>query len=203
MAGGRGKRLKSKTEKPLFKFRDKPLVSYVLNNLKNSKNVNKILIAISPNTPKTKDYLIENYNASDFLKDSNHEFSYIDTPGDGYVEDLSFILDKLENNGLNEVILTINSDLPFISSDTIDKVLEEYYSCDEIAMSVFAPLTIFNDYSIEPSFVFDDLIPSGLNILISKNIIQSEKKLIVPNLELAFNINTLEDVEIANNLLNQ
>ena len=61
MAGGRGTRLKTPVEKPLFRLHDKPLIKYVLDNLNSSKLVEKIIIATSPNTPKTSDY-IKNFN---------------------------------------------------------------------------------------------------------------------------------------------
>jgi adenosylcobinamide-phosphate guanylyltransferase len=64
-------------------------------------------------------------------------------------------------------------------------------------MSVQVPITIFNEYGIKPSYVLNDLVPSGLNILTSQNIEQIEEKLIIPKLELALNINTLDDIDLA------
>ena len=37
MAGGKGLRLKSDIEKPLYPINDKPLINYVLNNINESK----------------------------------------------------------------------------------------------------------------------------------------------------------------------
>ncbi|MCQ2738523.1 MAG: NTP transferase domain-containing protein, partial [archaeon] len=50
MAGGKGERLKADCEKPLFPLNDKFLIDYVLNNLNQSKYLDKIVIAVSPNT---------------------------------------------------------------------------------------------------------------------------------------------------------
>ena len=57
MSGGKGTRLKADVEKPLFKLRDKPLIDYVIKNLSDSKFIDKIFVAISPNTPATTKYL--------------------------------------------------------------------------------------------------------------------------------------------------
>ena len=56
MAGGKGTRLKVPEEKPLFKLRDKPLINFVLENLKASKLIDEIFIAVSPNTADTTEY---------------------------------------------------------------------------------------------------------------------------------------------------
>ena len=57
MAGGMGTRLKVPEEKPLFKLHDKPLIKYVIDNLKSSELIDEIVIAVSPNTRKTTEYL--------------------------------------------------------------------------------------------------------------------------------------------------
>ena len=56
MAGGRGTRLNSKVEKPLYDLNGKPLIEYVLDNFRAS-GVDKIIVALSPHTPITKRFL--------------------------------------------------------------------------------------------------------------------------------------------------
>jgi len=198
MAGGKGKRLNADVEKPLFKFKDKPLIDYVLKNLKDSKYIEKIVVATSPHTTETKKYIDNLFNNS--KKAIGSFFNRIETPGDGYLEDLSFLLSIFEEKSDNDVLLFINADLPFVSSETIDFVLEEYMKNNTPAMSVLVPIEIFEEYDIEPSYIFENLAPSGLNILISQNKVQNEEKLIIPKLELALNINTIEDIKLANYL---
>ena len=82
MAGGRGTRLKVPCEKPLFKLHDKPLIKFVLDNLNSSKLIDKVVIAVSPNTPETVDY----------LKSLDDDFQILDTSGKDYLTDLSYIL---------------------------------------------------------------------------------------------------------------
>lgn len=198
MAGGKGERLKADCEKPLFPLKDKFLIDYVLNNLNQSNLIDKIVIATSPNTSKTKEYLIKNYDAGslnfsndvDGLDDTS-KFYYLDTPGKGYVEDLSFILDTFNKDSPNHVLLFINSDLPLVNTKIINHVLEVYESSDKPALSVYVPTEIFEENGIDYSFEYNGKVPSGLNILLSQNIIQEEEELIIRCSELVFNVNTI------------
>ncbi|MBE6496017.1 MAG: cobalamin biosynthesis protein CobY [Methanobrevibacter thaueri] len=190
MAGGRGTRLKVPCEKPLFKLHDKPLIKFVLDNLKSSKLIDEIVIAVSPNTRETTKY----------LESLNDDFRILDTSGEDYLKDLSYILDHFERKSKNDILLFINADLPFISSKTIDDVLEYYQNSDKDALSVLVPVEIFEELGLDYSYDFEGKVPSGLNVLRSENIIQDENQLVLSKVELALNINTIPDSEIAERL---
>lgn len=226
MAGGKGKRLKSDLEKPLFPLNNKPLIDYVIENIKTSNLIEEIIIAVSPNAPNTKKYLIDTYgllNYEDLIKKSpadnqnfkdksdivssqgacqkfsiedkseiQNKFSYLDTSGNGYVEDLSDILSFLEKKSKEDILIFINADLPLISSEMVDDVIRFYLKQDKPALSTVVPVEIFEDYNIDYEYEFDGNVPSGLNILRSENVIQDEVILKVPKVEFAFNINTVE-----------
>lgn len=192
MSGGKGTRLKADVEKPLFKLRGKPLIDYVIKNLSDSKFIDKIFVAVSPNTPTTTKYLIS----------LDSSFEIIDTPGTDYLNDLSFILDFFEKKSKDDTLLVINADLPFISSDLIDYVVEYYLSLNVESLSTLVPVEIFKELNLFYSYDFDGLVPSGLNILKTRNVIQEEENLILSKVELAININTLQDASIANSLFN-
>ena len=193
MAGGRGTRLNVSCEKPLFKLHDKPLIKYVLDNLNSSKLIDDVIIAVSPNTPKTRDYL-------DSL---NGEFKILDTSGKDYLFDLSYILDYFSGKSKEDILVFINADLPFISSETIDNVIRIYLDSQEDALSVLVPVEVYDNLGLEYSYDFEGCVPSGLNILRSENIVQDEKKLILSQVELALNINTIPDSEIAERLYDE
>ncbi len=193
MAGGRGTRLKVPCEKPLFKLHDKPLIKYVIDNVNQSKLIDKLIIAVSPNTLETIDYL----NSLD------DDFQILDTSGDDYLTDLSFILDYFENQSSEDILLFINADLPFISTETIDYVLKYYLKSDKDALSVLVPVEIFEDLGLEFTYEFNGNVPSGLNVLRSVNIVQDEDQLIIAKAELALNINTIPDSKVAEKLYNQ
>ena len=190
MAGGMGTRLKVPEEKPLFKLHDKPLIKYVLDNLKSSKLIDEIVIAVSPNTCKTTQY----------LRSLEEDFFILDTSGEDYLTDLSYILDYFEEKSKKDILLFINADLPFISTETIDYVIDYYLKQDKDALSVIVPVGVFEKLGLDYSYEFNGCVPSGLNILRSENIIQDEIQLTLEKVELALNINTIPDSEIAEKL---
>ena len=193
MAGGRGTRLKVPCEKPLFKLHDKPLIKFVLDNLTASKLIDEIIIAVSPNTRETTQY----------LKSLNGNFKILDTSGEDYLKDLSYILDYFEKKSKDDVLLFINADLPFISTETIDEVLNVYLDSDKDALSVVVPVEIFDDLGLNYSYEYNGCVPSGLNVLRSENIVQDEKQLMLKKVELALNINTILDSKIAEKYYNK
>lgn len=193
MAGGRGTRLKVPCEKPLFKLHDKPLIKFVLDNLKASKLIDEIVIAVSPHTRETTLYL-ENLDG---------DFKILDTSGKDYLTDLSYILDYFEEKSSDDTLLFINADLPFISTETIDDVLNYYFYSPKDALSVLVPVNIFNELGLEYSYEFEGNVPSGLNVLRSVNIVQDEDQLVIPKVELALNINTIPDSKVAEELYNE
>ena len=190
MAGGMGTRLEVPEEKPLFKLHDKPLIKYVIDNLKSSRLIDEIVIAVSPNTRKTTEY----------LKSLNDDFIILDTSGEDYLKDLSYILDYFEKKSKEDILLFINADLPFISTETIDYVINYYLANDKDALSVIVPVEVFRSLGLKYSYEFNGCVPSGLNILRSENIIQDETQLVLEKVELALNINTIPDSEIAEKL---
>ena len=190
MAGGMGTRLEVPEEKPLFKLHDKPLIKYVIDNLKSSRLIDEIVIAVSPNTRKTTEY----------LESLNDDFIILDTSGEDYLKDLSYILDYFEKKSKEDILLFINADLPFISTETIDYVINYYLANDKDALSVIVPVEVFERLGLKYSYEFNGCVPSGLNILRSENIIQDETQLVLEKVELALNINTIPDSEIAEKL---
>ena len=193
MAGGRGTRLKVPCEKPLFKLHDKPLIKYVIDNVNQSKFIDKLFIAVSPNTPETTKYL----NSAD------GDFKILNTSGEDYLTDLSYILDYFEKKSKDDVLLFINADLPFISTQTIDYVLDYYLNSDKDALSTLVPVEIFEKLGLDYSYEFNGYVPSGLNVLRSVNIVQDEDQLVIPKDELALNINTIPDSKVAEKLYDE
>ena len=193
MAGGRGTRLKVPCEKPLFKLHDKPLIKYVIDNVNQSKFIDKLFIAVSPNTPETTKYL----NSAD------GDFKILNTSGEDYLTDLSYILDYFEKKSKDDVLLFINADLPFISTQTIDYVLDYYLNSDKDALSTLVPVEIFEKLGLDYSYEFNGYVPSGLNVLRSVNIVQEEDQLVIPKDELALNINTIPDSKVAEKLYDE
>ena len=191
MAGGKGTRMGKISEKPLKKVFGIPLIIRVLDALSDSNQISEILVATSSNTPKTAELIRE------------IGFNVINTPGDGYVEDLQYIISKKYTNEPNEILLTITSDMPLIKGKTIDKVLLEYRNCSKPAMCIAVPIDIYPENNLKPSMVHGDVVPSGLNILRSNNKQQDEEVLMLRKIELAVNINSCEDIVVLEEVLNK
>ena len=170
-----------------------PTIKYVIDNVNQSKFIDELIIAVSPNTPETTEYL----NSTD------GDFRILDTSGEDYLTDLSYILDYFEKKSKDDVLLFINADLPFISTQTIDYVLDYYLNSDKDALSTLVPVEIFEKLGLDYSYEFDGYVPSGLNVLRSINIVQDEDQLVIPKDELALNINTIPDSEVAEKLYNE
>jgi len=191
MAGGKGTRMGTNTEKPLEKVFGKPMIIGVLDAISGSKQIKNIVVATSSNTPKTEELM------------KKLGFDVINTPGNGYVEDLQYIISKKFSNSPNEIILTITADMPLIDNETINKVLNEYMCCGKPAMCIAVPVDFFLENGLKPSMVYGDSVPSGLNILRSNNKQQDEEVLKLRKIELAVNINSCEDIVVLEEVLSK
>ena len=180
MAGGRGTRMYPAQEKPLIKIRGKPMIISVIHALEEAREVERIVVATSRYTPETALFI------------NKLGFEVIKTPGAGYIQDLAFLVSRDEFK--DQILLTVTSDLPFITGEIIDQVLEEYQKSSKPAMSVMIPIEVFREHGLEPSLVLGNLVPSGLNILRGKDNEQDEEVLVLSKIELALNINSPEDI---------
>jgi adenosylcobinamide-phosphate guanylyltransferase len=192
MAGGKGSRLRLSEEKPLIELNGKPIITYVLNTLKKAKNIDKIIVAISNNTPQTTQLL------------SRLKISTIKTPGKEYVYDMAYAIKKLTLH----TVLVIGSDLPLITSEIIDLIVEKYNTSNKSALNVVVPLKTRNKLGLSRAYEFDldnqKVIPAGINIIDGTKIDNAEldeEVLLLDRKEVALNINTLADLEIARDLI--
>ena len=158
MAGGKGLRLKSDIEKPLYPLNDKPLMSYVLDNINQSELIEKTVVAVSPNAPNTKEFLINELSFSNFddsFYESEKNNFYLDTLGKGFVEDLSNILEIFESRSKEDILIFINADLPLVGADILDEILNYYLSQDKPALSVSVPVEIFDEIISRHELIFN------------------------------------------------
>ncbi len=185
MAGGKGTRMDLDCEKPMIEINNKPMINYVVDALLESRYVDKILVAVSDNTPKTAKFL------------EKFPVIIVPTSGNGYIEDLSEVLSNRMYVKKDEVIMTIVADLPFVNAEQLDDVFEHYFERKKPAMCVSVPESLFVEYGIEPTLVFDGLVPTGVNLLLANNDEQDQTIYQSQNIELAFNINTLNDLNLS------
>ena len=212
MCGGKGSRLNTdptvKVEKPLLELKNKSLIEYMIEAVQNSKKNFKIYAAVSKNAVNTKEFLKSRYC---------NDITLIETTGSGFSNDylivLQFFKDK-ENKGENGIqdvaynkILFLPTDLPLISSKTLDEITDLYQSSSSIAIVVDKKMFIQNNF-IPSTFVTEiskaDYCYTGISILDFHTIAGlehidqiKEVPVIMSNLELVYNINTVDDLEKA------
>ena len=193
MAGGKGTRMQLSEEKPLIKICGRPVIEYVLEALKKAKKINRIIVATSTYTPKTTRFL------------SKLPVQVVETPGKDYVSDMGFASQALSLG----VFLAIAADLPLVTGEIVDKIVDRYKLCGKPALTVAVPLATKEKLGmcVDYSFKMDekDVVPVGINVIDGRKRYSDEwldQEIYLIDLEeLAVNINTLQELQLAEQLL--
>ena len=195
MAGGKGTRMRTTEEKPLVKVCGKTVIEYVLEALKDAKKIDSIIVATSSCTPKTTKLMTQ------------LGVQVIETPGKDYVSDMGYAVQTLKLG----VFLAIAADLPLVKGEMIDAIVERYEHCGKPALTVAVPLETKAKLGmcIEYSFKTDDkdVVPVGINVIDGHKRYGDEwldQDICLLNCkELAVNINTISELQLAELLLNK
>ena len=193
MAGGKGTRMSIAEEKPLIKVCGKPVIEYVFEALKNAKKIDSIIVAVSGYTPKTAKFL------------SKFPVKIIETPGKDYVSDMGYACQNLKLG----VFLAIAADLPLVTGEVLDAIVDRYEHCGKPALTVAVPLETKTKLgmSVEYSFKIDDkdVVPVGINVIDGHKRYSDEwldQDIYLLDLdELAVNINTVQELQLAEQFL--
>jgi adenosylcobinamide-phosphate guanylyltransferase len=191
MAGGKGTRMALSEEKPMLKVGDKTVIEHVLSALKSAKKVDSIVVAVSICTPKTARFM------------TKFPVKVIETPGKEYVSDMRYAVKKL---GL-QTVLAIAADLPLITSEAVDAVVECYEQCGKPALAVVVPMETKQKLGLGAEYAFElegrHVVPAGINVIDGRRIDEeelSQEICLLDRKEVAVNINTLEELKIAERL---
>ena len=185
MAGGKGTRMKSNEEKLLLPYKQ-PLVLHVINALKNSNCFEKIIAATSPNSPQTKNILVEN------------NITIIETSGEGFVTDLNNILKQLD-----DFVLVSSGDLPLLDGDIIKQIIDNV-NHDKTWTSIVTTKSFQNSLNLEPECIStlndEDYAHTGISIVNASKISNldtiDEDYLIIDDKRVCFNINTKNEYDL-------
>jgi adenosylcobinamide-phosphate guanylyltransferase len=206
MAGGKGTRMNARCEKPLLNINGKPMISYVLNALIDSKCFNYVWVAVSKNTVNTKAYLNEHYRS----------VMVIDTPAIDYVYDLNYALTYISNHMYNaEPILITAADLPLLDCNIVKYIIDmyEHYSSKKDAWIVIVVSTkLLRDTQVSSKLQVNgmDKYYSGISIVnprVLDNIIYNthnsikEEYMLIDDVRVAVNVNTMNDLKLAEMML--
>ena len=185
MAGGKGTRMKSNEEKLLLPYKQ-PLVLHVIDALKNSNCFEKIIAATSPNSPQTKNILLEN------------NITIIETSGEGFVTDLNNILKQLD-----DFVLVSSGDLPLLDGDIIKQIIDNV-NHDKTWTSIVSTKSFQNSLNLEPECIStlndEDYAHTGISIVNASKISNldtiDEDYLIIDDKRVCFNINTKNEYDL-------
>ena len=190
MAGGKGSRMGfCGVEKPMIEVGGIYTVERVVNALKNSKHIDKILVSVSPNTPDTESY----------MKDIGIET--IRTSGEDYVEDLHDSFRILSG----KFVLTCPSDVPLLRPFTVDAFIDYFLKNPDDSMTAVVEEDVVVKSGITPSFDFGyegkKWVISGMNIMDREKILSNEvlsySYFMTDWVDLAINMNTEHELKIA------
>jgi len=186
MAGGKGTRMNISNEKLLLKYQ-KPIIFHVIDALKNSHCFSQVIVATSPNSPDTKRVLEQN------------GIETLSTPGNGYVNDLNFLLQKMDG-----FVFAVCGDLPLLDEEIIKKMAE--FNSENIWTSFLVSKELLNTLSLESNLLVKcgdvECVYTGISIINADKIKDSnlvnEDYVILDDERIAFNLNTKEDYELLN-----
>ena len=111
----------------------------------------------------------------------------------------------IEDLGLGDV-LVVSADLPLVSSEFIEDVLRRYQQCGKPCLSVMTTEDSYRKTGPKEDLGRSQLIPTGINVINGERIDEpklEQENFITTAIEVAVNVNTLEDLRKAELLLEQ
>jgi adenosylcobinamide-phosphate guanylyltransferase len=194
MCGGKASRMQQGgIEKPILKVDGVTMVERVIFALASSNKFDNVVAAVSPNTPAT----------NLFLKSRGIET--IETSGEGYSIDLSYVLSYLKPLK----VMIIPCDMPLLNSQVVNEIFSVVQGLLEqkppsAAVSIMLEKRFVERIGVKPSIVLDQLCHSGITIFNTTTIGTEpveERYLVMNQKEIAVNVNTKEEMELAEKLL--
>jgi adenosylcobinamide-phosphate guanylyltransferase len=191
MCGGRASRMQQvDMEKPLLKVDGVEMVERVISALASSDRFDRIVAAVSPNTPGT----------NKFLKSKGIET--IETAGEGYSQDLSYLLSILKP----QKVVAVPGDIPLLNSKIVNEIISaiDDRQKQEPAISIILEKGFVEGIGVKPSIVLNQYCHSGITIfntmVVGAEPVE-ERYLVMNRKEIALNVNTKEELELAEKLL--
>jgi adenosylcobinamide-phosphate guanylyltransferase len=191
MCGGRATRMGGSIEKPLLKVGGIAIVQRVISALRSSPGIERLVAAVSPNTPATKEFL-------------KAKVEILETAGKGYSQDLSGILKDLRPAR----VLVAPADLPLLSPEVISVISGVTQKAP--VTSIVLMKEFVERAGLRPSVVIrsggSDYCHSGVSIFdtsVMGSGIAKEEYVLLNRMEIALNVNRKQDLALAERLLIQ
>jgi len=188
MAGGRGSRMEFPAPEKLLLEYEKPVIFHVIDSLNDSHCFSKVFAATSPNSPDTKYEL------------KQRGIETLDTQGNGYVNDLNLLLQKM--NGL---VFVTSGDLPLLDEKIIQVIIEKF-NPKNVWTSFLVSKKFLNSLGLKSNLLINsgdiDCVHTGISIINADKIQNldpvKENYIILDDKRIAFNLNTKKDYELLN-----
>jgi len=185
MAGGRGSRMEFPAPEKLLLEYEKPIIFHVIDSLNDSDCFSKVFAATSPNSPDTK-YELE-----------QRGIETLDTQGNGYVNDLNFLLQKMDG-----FVFVVSGDLPLLDEAIIQKLIE--LNSGNVWTSFLVSKKFLNYLGLKSNLLINydniDCVHTGISIVNADKIQNldpvKENYIILDDKRIAFNLNTKKDYEL-------
>lgn len=178
MAGGRGTRLDTAGEKPLFEVAGTAMIDRVLDAIERSR-IETAYVATSPATPQTRAHV---------------SAPVIRTPGDGYVADLE---SALADDRLARPVLTVAADLPLLPVAVLNEISQ---TSDSGSLTGAVPVGLKEALGVSVDATLPEpsgWAPAGLNVVADG----SERVFRSWDARLAINVNRRGDASVAETVL--
>lgn len=185
------------TEKPMLKLKGSTMVDRVLHALVGFGQFEKIVAISSINTPKTSVFLHNHYYSCLGLID------VVETDGISYSKDLSAAV----RNFKPARVFVVSADLPLLNSKIVQTIIVR---CPSVpCVSILLEKLFVESIGIEPSIVIvrgkKEYCHSGITILdsskVNRDFTLTEHYIVMNEKELAINVNTTRELEIAEGML--
>jgi len=188
MAGGRGSRMEFPAPEKLLLEYEKPVIFHVIDSLNDSHCFSKVFAATSPNSPDTKNEL------------EQRGIETLDTEGNGYVNDLNFLLQKMDG-----FVFVVSGDLPLLDEEII-QIMTEKFNSKNVWTSFLVSKKFLNSLGLESNLLINsgdiDCVHTGISIINADKIQNldpvKENYIILDDKRIAFNLNTKKDYELLN-----
>ena len=186
MAGGKGSRMEFPAPEKLLLEYEKPVIFHVIDSLNDSHCFSKVFAATSPNSPDTKNEL------------EQKGIETLDTEGNGYVNDLNFLLQKMDG-----FVFVVSGDLPLLDEEII-QIMTEKFNSKNVWTSFLVSKKFLNYLGLESNLLINsgdiDCVHTGISIINADKIQNldpvKENYIILDDKRIAFNLNTNKDYEL-------
>jgi adenosylcobinamide-phosphate guanylyltransferase len=148
--------------------------------------------------------VVTSYSPKTAREASEASVKVIETNGRGYHADMQ---QAVQEANLTGPILIVSSDLPLLTGEFLDEIIDKYEKAGKPALTVLVPEEAFRKYGILAVSPYEHegkmYAVSGINILDGRRVTEWQKQEVIVSSkpEAVFNVNSSKDLESARNYL--